>query len=82
MFFILISFFKVDFTAWSNSNAVENHVVVKTICGLVVTHIGFAYIRPLKRVLAHFTLFLHGLTFFRLVSPVGLIFDRGRDSSG
>ena len=51
MFFILIRFFKVDFTAWSNSTAVENHVVVKTVCGLVVNHIWFGYIRLIKVIL-------------------------------
>ena len=51
MFFILISFFKVDITVWSNSTTVENHVVVKTICGLVVNHIWFGHIRLIKVIL-------------------------------
>ena len=54
---ILIGVLKVNFTAWSNLTAVENHLVGKTIFGLVVNHIGFAYIRPLKTVLAHSALF-------------------------
>ena len=39
------------FTAWSNLTAVENRLVGKEIFSLVVTHIGFAHIRPLKVVL-------------------------------
>ena len=45
---ILIGVLKVDFTAWSNLTAVENHLVGKAIFGLVVNHIGFAHIRPLN----------------------------------
>ena len=48
---ILISFFKVDFTAWSNLTAVENRVVGKAISSLVVNYIGFAHIQPLEVVL-------------------------------
>ena len=51
MFFILIRFFKVDFTACSNSTAVENDVVVKTVSGLVVNHIWFAHIRLIMVIL-------------------------------
>ena len=50
----LIGGFKVFFTAWLNSTAVENRLVGKAIFSLVVTHIGFAHIRPLKVVLIHF----------------------------
>ena len=49
--------FEMDFTAWSNLTAVKNHVVGKVIVGSVVNHIGFAYIRQLKTVLAHSALF-------------------------
>ena len=45
---ILISVLKVDFTIWWISTAVKNHVTGKTMCGLVVNHIGFANIRLLK----------------------------------
>ena len=41
----------MDLTAWSKLIAVENHLVGKSIFGLVVTHIGFAHIRRLKVVL-------------------------------
>ena len=40
--------FKVEFTAWSKLTAVDNHLVGKSVFGLVVTHIGFAHIRRLK----------------------------------
>ena len=40
----MIAVFKVDFTAWSNSTAVENHLVGKAIFGLVGNHIRLATI--------------------------------------
>ena len=48
IFLILINVFKMDFTARSNSTAVENHLVEKFKVGLVVNHIGFARIQPLN----------------------------------
>ena len=51
MVLILIGVFKVEFTAWSKLTAVENHLVGKSIFGLVVTLIGFAHIRRLKTIL-------------------------------
>ena len=51
MVLILISVFKVDFTAWFNLTAVKNRLVRKAIVGLVVHHIEFVHIRPLLVVL-------------------------------
>ena len=82
MFFVLISFFKVDFTAWSNSTAVENHLVGKAIFGLVGNHIRLAYIGPLQRVFNYSPMFSRRFTFFRWVLPAGQMLDRGRDLSG
>ena len=50
----LIGGFTVVFTAWSNSTAVENHLVEKAIFGLVVNHIGSTHIPSIKVVLIHF----------------------------
>ena len=36
---ILIGVLKVNFTAWSNFTAVENHLIGKAIAGLMVSHI-------------------------------------------
>ena len=36
---IVIGVLKVNFTAWSNFTAVENHLIGKGIAGLVVSHI-------------------------------------------
>ena len=38
----------MDFTAWSKLTAVENHLVGKSIFGLVVTHIGFVHFQLFK----------------------------------
>ena len=46
--FIIYKRFKVVFTAWLNSTAVENHLVEKFKVGLVVNHIEFAHIQPLN----------------------------------
>ena len=51
---ILINVFKMDFTARSNSTAVENDVVVKAIFGSVVNYIWYAHIRLIKMILIHF----------------------------
>ena len=44
----------MDFTARSNSTAVENDVVVKAIFGSVVNYIWYAHIRLIKMILIHF----------------------------
>ena len=67
MVFNMMAVFEVDFTAWSNLNAVENHLVGKAIFGFVVNHIGFAHIEPLKRVFNYSPVFSHRFTLFRWV---------------
>ena len=47
----MIGIFKIDFTVRLNLTAVKNHPVRKTIIGLAVNHIEFAYILPLNAVL-------------------------------
>ena len=59
---ILIDVLKVDFTAWSNLTAVENHLVGKAIFGLVINHIGFSYIRPPNMILILISVFKEDFT--------------------
>ena len=62
MVLILIGVLKVDFTAWSNLTAIENHLVGKAIFGLVVNHIGFGHIRPPNMILILISVFKEDFT--------------------
>ena len=59
---ILIGVLKVDFTAWSNLTAVENHLVEKAIFGLVVNHISLGHIRPPNWILILISVFKEDFT--------------------
>ena len=62
MVLILMGIFKIYFTAWLNSTAVENHLVRKTMVDLVVHHIEFANIQPLNMVLILMRVFIVSFT--------------------
>ena len=67
---LMTGVFNVDFTTWSKFTAVENHLVVKSIFGLVVTHIGFVYFQPWKVVLILIGVFKVDFTAWSILTAV------------
>ena len=62
MVLILTRVFIVGFTGWLVLNRDQNSLVRKKMVALVVKHIEFAYIRPLKMVLITIGVFKEHLT--------------------